>query len=132
MAAYFAKIVLKVTGPEATTVCQYGQLFALLKAEIDGAFHGVQDIRDKNLTMEDCGLLIVDANNVFNEINRVRMLWAVRHLWPSGGRFVFNCYRHWSSLVFQNGNGTAIFLNSKESVMQGGPLAIIAYGIGIL
>ena len=70
----FAKIVLKVTGPEATTVCQDGQLFAVLKAEIDGAFHGVQDIRDKNLTMEDWGLLIVDANNAFNEINRVRML----------------------------------------------------------
>ena len=132
MAASFSKILLKVTGPEATTVCQDGQLFAVLKAVIDSAFHGDQDIWDKNWTMEDWGLLIVETNNAFNEVNRFRMLWAVRHLWPSGARFVFNCYRHWSSLVLRKGNGTAIFLHSNESVTQGGPLAITVYGIGIL
>ena len=38
----FAKIVLKVTGPEATMAYQYDQMCAGLKAEIDGAIHGVQ------------------------------------------------------------------------------------------
>ena len=51
------------------------------------------------------------------------MLWAVRHLRPSGARFVFNFYRHWSSIVLWNGNGTASILHSKEG---------IAYGMGIL
>ena len=60
------------------------------------------------------------------------MLWTVRHVWPSGACFVFNCYRHWSSLVLRNGNGTTIFLHSKEGVTQGVPLAMIVYEIGIL
>ena len=128
----FAKIVLKVTGPEATMTCQGDQLCAGLKAGIDGVIHGVQALWDENSTTENWGFLLVDAKNAFNEINRVGMLWKVRHLWPSGARFFFNCYRHWSSLVLRNRNGTASFLHSKEGVTQGDPLAMIAYRIGIL
>ena len=60
------------------------------------------------------------------------MLWTVRHLWTSGARFFFNCYRHWSLLVLWNLNGTAIIIHSREGMTQGGPLAMIAYGIVIL
>ena len=60
------------------------------------------------------------------------MLWIVRHLCPSRVRFIFNCYRHWSSLGLWKVNGTAIFLHSREVVTQGDPLAMVAYGIGIL
>ena len=37
----FAKIVLKVTGPETTMACQDDQLCAELKAGIYGVIHGV-------------------------------------------------------------------------------------------
>ena len=43
-----------------------------------------------------------------------------------------NFYFHWSSLVLQNGNGTGIFLHSRQGVMQGDPLDFITYVIGIL
>ena len=86
----------------------------------------------KKLTTEERGFLLLDANNAFNEINRVRMLWTDRHLWTSVARFVFNCYCHWSSLVLWNLNGTEIILHSREVMTQGVPLAMIAYGIGIL
>ena len=76
--------------------------------------------------------MLVDGKNVFNKIDRVRMLWTARHLWLSGTCFVFNCYRHWSSLVLRNMNGTAIFLHIKESVTQGDHIAMIVYRIGIL
>ena len=59
------------------------------------------------------------------------MLWKVRHLWPSGARFVFNCYCHWSSLVLRNRNGAASFLHSREGVTQGDPLSMVSYCIGI-
>ena len=62
----FANIVLKVTGPEATLVCQDDQLGARLKAGIDGAIHGVQDLWDKNLSTEEWGFLLLDAKNAFN------------------------------------------------------------------
>ena len=61
------------------------------------------------------------------------MLWAVRHECPSGAQFTFNCYRHWATLVVRDtGDGSGHFLHSKERVTQGGPLAMIAYGIGVL
>ena len=128
----FAKIIIKVTGPEAIITCQDDQLCAGLKAVIDGAFQGVQDIWDKNLTTEEWRFLLVDTMNAFKEINRVGMLWTVRHLWPSGAHFVFKFYRHWSSLVLRNGNETASFLHIREGVMQGYPPVMIAYGTGIL
>ena len=55
------------------------------------------------------------------------MLWTVLHLWPSGARFVFNCYCHHSLLVPRNGYGTSNILHSREGVTQGNPLATVAY-----
>ena len=46
----FSKIVLNVTGPEATMACHYEQLCAGLKAEIYGAIRGVQALWDEKLT----------------------------------------------------------------------------------
>ena len=60
------------------------------------------------------------------------MLCTVRHLWPSGAHFFFNCYRHWSSLVLQNENVTASFMHSKGDVTQRDPLKMIQYRIEIL
>ena len=96
--------MLKVTGPEATMASQDNQICA----GIDGMVHGVQSIWDENLTTEDWIFLLVDAKNAFNEINQIIILWTVQHLWPSGSRFVFNCYCHWSLLFFRNRNGTDI------------------------
>jgi hypothetical protein len=81
---------------------------------------------------EEWGFLLIDAKNAFNEQNRTGMLWTVRHEWPSGARFVFNCYKHWATLVLGSNNGTGAFLHSKEGVTQGDPLSMYAYGIGIL
>ena len=73
------------------------------------------------------------ARNAINEENWTAMLWYVRHEWPSGAQFTFNCYRHWTNLVLREiGDGSGNFLHSKEGVTQGDPLAMIAYGIGIL
>ena len=69
--------MIKFTVPEATIACRYDQLCAGLKAGIDGAVHGVQDIWDENSTTEDWGFLLVDKKNSFNEINRVKILWKV-------------------------------------------------------
>ena len=86
----FTKIVLKVTVPEATMEFQDDQLCSGLKVVIDSSIHGVQALWDENSSTEEWGFLLVDTKNALNQINRVRMLWTVRHLWPSGARFVLN------------------------------------------
>ena len=62
--------------------CQCDHLSAGIKVVINSTVHRVQDIWDKSLTTQDWGSLPVDAKNVFNDINRVGMLWTVWHLWP--------------------------------------------------
>ena len=92
----FAKCVLKVTETEATIVCQYYQLCAVLKSVIDGDVHGVQDIWGASSSTDNCIFLLVDGKNTFNEINRIGIIWKIRHLWPSRAHlFLFHCYRHW-------------------------------------
>ena len=49
----FAKIVLKVTGLEATMACQDEHMCAGIKVGIDGAIHGVQALWDENLSTEE-------------------------------------------------------------------------------
>ena len=116
----FAKCVLRVTGPEATSACQDDQLCAGLNAGIDGTVHGFQAILDTKLTTEDWQFLLEDAKNTFKDINLIGMLSTVCHLWPSGARFLFNCYCCQNYLFLRNGNGTASFLHSGEGVKQGG------------
>ena len=46
------------------------------------------------------------------------------------GTLAWDC--HWSSMALRNWNGTASILHSREGVTQGGPLAMIVYGVGTL
>ena len=75
----FDKIVLKVKGPEDKMLCQYEHMCAGINAGIYGVVHGVQDIWNENLTIEDWVFLLVYANNTLNKINRIEMLWKVCH-----------------------------------------------------
>ena len=77
-------------------------LCAGLPAGIEGAVHSILerwgDAGDTD--MEDpSACLLVDARNAFNELGRKAMLWTVRHRWPQGSRFAFNCYCHSAQLV---------------------------------
>jgi hypothetical protein len=46
-------------------------------------------------------VLLVDAKNGFSELSQKAALWTMRHLWPAGARFIFNCYKHSSTLVIR-------------------------------
>ena len=70
--------------------CQYDQMCDRLKAGNNGAVHLVQALWDKYWTTKDWGFLMVEAKNVFSDIDRVGILWKVRHLWTSVACFVFN------------------------------------------
>jgi hypothetical protein len=68
------------------------------------------------------GFLLVDATNKFNEGNQIAMFWMLHDEWPSGAWFVFNFYQHWAILVVCGENGHALFIFSKEGIIQGDPL----------
>ena len=115
---FSAKCVLKVTGPESTTVCQDDHMFALLKAVIDENVHGDQSIWDANSSTDNCIFLLVDANKDFNVINFIGMISTLFYSWTSRVCFIFNCLGHWSFLILQNRNGTSRFLSNREGMTQ--------------
>jgi hypothetical protein len=127
-----SKCVLNVAGGEAKEACGVDQLCVGLESGIEGGIHAMRLLWEQHSAEEEWGFLLVDAANAFNEGNRIAMFWTLRHEWPSGARFAFNCYRHWAILVVRGENGHALFIESKEGVTQGDPLAMAAYGILLL
>lgn len=126
----FAKCVLKVVGTEAKEACGSAQLCTYLKADIKGAVHAVRAMWNRSADNEEWGFLLVDAANVFNAGNRTVILWTVRHRYPSGDRFSFNCYYHWFQLMIRSKYGYAgHWLTCQEGVTQGYRLSMILYGI---
>jgi hypothetical protein len=108
------KTVLLVAGEEAKEACGIDQLYAGLKAGIEGDIHAINKLWQEMKEEEDWGFLLIDASNAFNELNRTAMLWHVRHEWPSGAQYSFNCYRHWSTLVIQGVDGaSSTFIHCK-------------------
>ena len=115
-----ANCLLKVSGPEAKAACSMAQLAGGLEAGIEGAIHAMRVLWEEHKKGEDWGFLLIYARNAFNEENRTAIIWAVRHEWPSGAQFTFNCYRHWATLVVRDiGDGSGHLLHSKEGVTQG-------------
>jgi len=86
---------------------------------IEGAVHLMQYAWDIHHASEEWEFLFIDAHNASNELNLTTMLWVVQHEWPSGARFCFNTYCHWSTLVVHHHNTTGHFLYSQEGVTQG-------------
>ena len=124
--------MLKVTVPDATHSCKDGQLCAVLKVVIDVEVHWVRSIWGSNSTKENEDILLIDAKNSFNEMNHIRMLWMVCHIWPSRASFVFNCYSHWPYFPLKNGDGATNILHSKEGVTLEDLLDMVDYGIVVL
>ena len=75
---------------------------------------------------------LVDTWNGFNQLNHKLMLWHVRHCWPSGAFYAFNCYKYAAQLVLRHPGEKAIIILSKEGITQGCPLAMVLYGIALL
>lgn len=120
----------EVTGDEVRGACRQNQLCGGLSGGIEGAVHVMNSMFEENATDNSkWGLLLVDAKNAFNAVNRIIALWYARMYWPSCARFLFNTYKGQAELVLQ-GNGSNLF--SMEGVTQGDPLAMLLYGISTL
>ena len=77
-------------------------------------------------------ITLIDATNGFNELSRIAMLWTVRHQWPTGARFTFNCYWHKALIVFRRPAALFHIVTSREGVTQGDPLLMVLYGLPLL
>ena len=72
-------------------------------------------------------VILIDATNAFNALNRETALRNIRHLCPPLSKILINTYRN-DIQLFIDGET----LLSQEGTTQGDPLAMAMYAIGIL
>ena len=82
-----------------------------------------------NQDAEPCGTTLIDAHNGFNKLSRLEMLQTLRHHWPAGTRFAFNCYKHWAQILLHQPGDAPVILLIREGVTQVDPLLMVLYGI---
>ena len=117
------KTVCMLTRCDLEDIGGTSQLCGGVHSSIEGAIHTVRDLFDEDQE-EGWGVLLIDASNAFNSINRQAVLWNSRVLWPSCSLFLFNTYRGWASLIVVDANK---ILYSREGVTQGDPLFMFIY-----
>ena len=98
-----------------------------LQSGIEAAIHSMRK------TFEDDSseaILLVDADNAFNRLNRKVTLKNIQVICPAFYRFVHNSYQTPVKL-FLSGSKTGEFIWSKEGATQGDPAAMAMYALGI-
>ena len=98
------KAVCYATRVDVELACGSDQLCGGVRSGIEGAIHAMTSLFLQHGATSGWGVLLVDASNAFNSLNRVALLWNVRILWPSCSKFVFNTYQGWAALVVRNSN----------------------------
>lgn len=122
------KAMVATTGIDIEELCGVDQLCSGLRGGIEGAIHSVGSIYE-NESNNGYGVLMIDAKNAFNSVNRVKGLLSARIHWPRCSRYLFNTYRGYSSLWL---NGSADPILSKEGVTQGDPLSMCFYAVSLI
>ena len=81
----FTKYLIHVSMSEAELVCGINQFCGGLSPGIEGEVHAMTTMWKLLKEEEELVFLLIDARNRFNEGNRTRMLWKIRHLLAHGG-----------------------------------------------
>ena len=118
------KATLKVVKPDILKVAGTTQLCAGQEGGCEAAVHAVR------LMFEDdnCeAVLLVDASNAFNALNRKAALHNVARLCPSLATTLRNVYKE-DATLFVDGESVM----SREGTTQGDPLAMVFYAIATL
>lgn len=117
------KCVIKTLGTEVQMAAGTLQTCAGVESGIEAAIHAMA----KTFQEDSCeAVILVDADNAFNRLNRKVALHNIERSCPLLHQFLSNSYKTPSKLHL--GDGTHIL--SKEGVTQGDNLAMAKYAVG--
>ena len=108
------RIVAKAIRDDIEEKCGYLEKCSGFPAGLGAAIHAMQEIQSDKSTE---GILLVDARNAFNNLNRKAALHYVRHLCPALATCLLNCYQVPCRLFVAGGGELA----SEEGTAQGYP-----------
>ena len=94
---------------------------------LSGSEAAVHEARSRLGDTDTCCILLVDAENAFNTVNRKVALQSVQVSYPIVSKFTMNFFRSRNRHFLGR---TDLF--GEEGVAQGDPFAIIFYGLSVL
>ena len=95
-----------------------------LKGGAEAAIHAMKSIFHNDATD---AVILVDAENAFNKLNRMVALHNIQYLCPSLATVLINTYRRPARLFIVGGGE----IPSEEGTTQGDTLAMAFYGISV-
>ena len=119
-----AKAILSVTRQDVQDVAGSIQLCAGQISGIEAAVHATQDIFQNDATE---AIILVDASNAFNALNRQTALHNIQKLCPTLATVLINTYRSPTDLYVDGDT-----LLSQEGTTQGDPLAMPMYALATI
>lgn len=118
------KCVTKVIKSDIIEASGSLQVCAGLKSGNEAAIHAMRIIFEAD---DSDAVLLIDASNAFNALNRSASLHNIRVLCPLMATYAINTYRHPARLFVVGGQE----LKSSEGTTQGDPLAMSLYAISL-
>ena len=97
-----------------------------LKAGIEASIHAMREIFEEEGTE---AILLVDAENAFNHLNRVAALHNIKQLCPNFHQYLANTYQLPARLIINGQNGQIDDILSEEGSTQGDVPAMDMYAI---
>ena len=117
-----AKAILRVTKTDIQDACGHIQKCSGVSSGIEAAVHAMQALYDDDTTE---GILLIDAANAFNTLNREAALHNVKHVCPPLATVLTNSYLSPGRLFVAGGGEIA----SSEGTTQGDPLSMAFYAL---
>jgi len=124
------KAIMEVTKDDIKAAVGNLQVCAGQKAGGEAAVHAMRTIYSD----PDCdAVLLVDATNAFNNINRQAAIHNTRIKCPSLAMYIENLYRKPAKqFICDRHTGNSDTIESAEGTTQGDPVAMAMYAIGLL
>ena len=122
-----AKLLIGLIKDDIITAAGPLQTCAGLKGGIEAAIHAMRQTYEKSDTE---AMLLVDAENAFNNINRKVALQNIKQICPPFYQYLFNTYQKPALLVIP-GEKSHETIYSEEGCTQGDVNAMALYGIGL-
>ena len=79
---------------------------------VESAIHAMKGFLDDD---ESDGILLKDADNAFNRVNRGVVLWNIQYICPAMKHILINFYRA-PTRIFMNGEGFFEFFSRRYNV----------------
>ena len=118
------KVVMYIAKKDVKDAAGSLQVCAGQKAGSEAAIHAIYDVYQQD---ETDAVLLVDADNAFNSINRKAMLHNISITCPLITTFIANCYMKPARLFVARNHE----IKSREGTTQGDPTAMGAYALGV-